>query len=369
MDILAELLARSAARHHNLCPRQVLGVRMGMLAGKVFELEIPQLDKRLFTFIECDGCGMGGIAVATGCFVERRTMRVLDYGKLAATFVDTQTERAIRIKPHPEGRSRAQNAFPEYDSWQSQLEGYQILGDDELFIIEPVQLTVSLKEIISQPGLRVNCERCNEEISNDRQVVKDGQNMCLACAGESYYMLSGSNDRPIPKKIPVLSVIGKSGSGKTTLLEKVVKLLSAQGYRLATVKHHSHNGFDIDIPGKDSWRFAQAGSQHVVIAAPEKWAAYRRLKADLSLDEIIDEIHDVDLILVEGYKQANKPHIEIVRAANSQSLVGTPERRIAVVTDLPLNLGVPRFSLEDIEGITGFIKSRFLVPSAQFINK
>lgn len=369
METLAILLAHSAARHHNLCPRQVLGVRMGMLAGKVLGLELPQPDKRLFTFVECDGCGMGGIAVATGCFVERRTMRVLDYGKLAATFVDTQTERAIRIKPHPDGRNYAQNAFPDYDSWHSQLEGYQILDDNELFIVQPVQLTVSLKGIISQPGLRVNCALCNEEISNERQVTKNGQILCSNCAGDSYYTTSGSNDQPVQKAIPVLSVIGKSGSGKTTLLEKVVKVLSDQGYRLATVKHHSHSGFDIDIPGKDSWRFAQAGSQHVVIAAPEKWAAYRRLKADLSLDEIIADIHDVDLILVEGYKQANQPHIEIVRAANSQTLIGTPERRIAVVSDLPLDAGVPQYSLEDIEGITGFIKSRFLAQHPQYIHE
>jgi formylmethanofuran dehydrogenase subunit E len=80
MEKLTDLLERSAARHHQLCPRQVLGVRIGMLAGKIMGLELPQTDKRLFAFAECDGCGMGGMAVATGCFVERRTMRVLDYG-------------------------------------------------------------------------------------------------------------------------------------------------------------------------------------------------------------------------------------------------------------------------------------------------
>jgi len=361
LETLAALLARSSALHHNLCPRQVLGVRMGMLAGKVLGLELPQSDKRLFTFVECDGCGMGGVAIATGCFVERRSMRVLDYGKLAATFVDTQTGRAIRIKPHPAGRTLAQNTFPEYDSWRSQLEGYQILADEQLFIVEPVQLTVSLEEIISQAGLRVNCARCDEEISNGREVIKDGQILCRPCAGESYYAYPGSNDQSKEKSIPVLSVIGKSGSGKTTLLEKVVKVLSDQGYHLATVKHHSHSGFEIDVPGKDSWRFAQAGSRHVVIAAPEKWAAYRLLESDLSLDEIIADIREVDLILVEGFKQANKPHIEVVRAANSQSLVGTPEQRIAIVSDLPLEAGVPLFSLNDIEGITEFIKNRFLV--------
>src|SRR5512139_787353 len=107
MTLLQDLLSQAAARHHNLCPRQVLGVRMGMLAGKVLSLDLPQTEKRLFAFVECDGCGNGGISVATGCWVDRRTLRVMDYGKLAATFVDTQSGRAIRICPRQESRLHA----------------------------------------------------------------------------------------------------------------------------------------------------------------------------------------------------------------------------------------------------------------------
>ena len=192
MASLQELLARTASPHHNFCPRQVLGVRMGILAGKLLNLDLPQTDKRLFTFVECDGCGMGGIATATGCLLERRTMRVLDYGKLAATFVDTQTGECIRIKPHPQARTRAQELLPDQPSyWHSQLEAYQIMADEDLFVVEPVQLTVSLQKIISQPGLRVNCIACGEEISNDRQVELDGQVYCYACAGENYYTHPG----------------------------------------------------------------------------------------------------------------------------------------------------------------------------------
>lgn len=361
MESLDDLLARSASRHHNLCPRQVLGVRMGMLAGKILNLDLPQQDKRLFTFVECDGCGMGGIAIATGCFVERRTLRVVDFGKLAATFVDTQTGQSVRIKPDPQARTRAENLLPDRPSrWQSQLEGYQILPDEELFIVEPVQLTVSLQRIISRPDLRVICSGCAEEISNERQVLHDGQVYCRACAGESYYANLNANPKNSLTPIPVVTVIGKSGSGKTTLLEKLVTELTGRGYRLATIKHHSHKGFEIDVPGKDSWRFAQAGSQHVVVAAPDKVAAYRRLAHELSLDEITAGIHDVDLILVEGYKQANKPTIEVVRAANSHAIISTAEQRIAIASDLALELGVPIFSLDDIQGITGLLEQRFL---------
>ncbi len=107
MEKLQMLLELSAQRHTHLCPRQVLGVRMGMLAGEVLGLDLPQKDKRVFTFAESDGCGTGGISVASGCSIDRRTLRVVDYGKLAATFVDTLKDEAVRIIPHPDCREEA----------------------------------------------------------------------------------------------------------------------------------------------------------------------------------------------------------------------------------------------------------------------
>jgi formylmethanofuran dehydrogenase subunit E len=188
MESLQMLLDRSAARHAHLCPRQVLGVRIGLLAGKVLDLDLPQVDKRLFAFVECDGCGMGGIAVASGCCVERRTLRVVDYGKLAAAFIDTQTGRAVRIHPLPGCREISAQLLPTNGNrWRTQLEAYQFLPDEQLFNVQPVTLTVSLKKIISEPGLRVICSDCGEEISNEREVYRDGRCMCRACAGEAYY--------------------------------------------------------------------------------------------------------------------------------------------------------------------------------------
>jgi molybdopterin-guanine dinucleotide biosynthesis protein B len=160
--------------------------------------------------------------------------------------------------------------------------------------------------------------------------------------------------------IPLITIIGKSGSGKTTLLEKLVAELKRRGYKIATIKHHSHRGFEIDKPGKDSWRFAQAGSDHVIIAAPDKIASYRKIEREFSLDEIAAGITDVDLILVEGYKQAEKPALEIVRTANSRELIGSREQRFAVAADFPLDLSVPQFDLEDVQGISNLIEQRFL---------
>lgn len=160
--------------------------------------------------------------------------------------------------------------------------------------------------------------------------------------------------------IPLITIIGKSGCGKTTLLEKLVTELKRRNYKLGTIKHHSHRGFEIDKPGKDSWRFARAGSDHVIIASPDKIASYRKIERELSLDEIVATVSDVDLILVEGYKQAKKPSLEVVRAANSQELIGSREQRFAVAADFPLDLGVPRFGLDDVQGIADLIEVRFL---------
>jgi len=189
MQHLQTLLYASTERHHHhLCPRQVLGVRMGMYAAELFGLDLPQVDKRLFAFVETDGCLIDGIAVASGCWVGNRTMRVIDYGKSAVTFVDTQTERAVRIAPSRESRTRAVAYAPHApDRWHAQLEAYQVMPADELLDARDVRLTVSLAEIISQHGKRVVCEKCGEDIINEREVRHAGHVLCRACAQGAYY--------------------------------------------------------------------------------------------------------------------------------------------------------------------------------------
>ena len=165
--------------------------------------------------------------------------------------------------------------------------------------------------------------------------------------------------------VPVITVVGRSGSGKTTLMEKLIAELTQQGYAVGTVKHHSHAGFEIDQPGKDSWRHAQAGSRHVVIAAPDKIASYRLLEHELELDEIVSGMDGVDIILVEGYRQANQPALEVIRAANSLEMVSHPDQRFAVATDMPLDVEVPQFALDDVQAIADLIVARFLIPAAR----
>ena len=142
----------------------------------------------LLVILETDACFADGIEAATGCSVGHRTLRVEDYGKSAATFIDVQTEQALRVAPRLDVRQRAADCIPDESSrWKAMLQAYQVLSDEEMFCVQAVQLNRSLKEIISRPGVRVNCDLCGEEIINEREVRVDGRVCCLACAGQAYY--------------------------------------------------------------------------------------------------------------------------------------------------------------------------------------
>jgi formylmethanofuran dehydrogenase subunit E len=148
-------------------------------------------DKRLLTIVETDGCGADGIAVATDCFVGRRTLRVEDYGKVAATLIDTHSGQAVRVSPTAVSRDLAQKYAPNQPSrWHQYLIGYQRIPDAQLVTVTPVTLVQPLAAILSQPDKRVICQQCGEEVMNEREVVgENGRILCQACAGQSYYHL------------------------------------------------------------------------------------------------------------------------------------------------------------------------------------
>ena len=187
---LNDLLQASAAHHHKICPRQVLGVRIGLLAGHLLEISLPQPEKRLLAIAETDGCFVDGVSAATGCYVGRRTLRIEDYGKTAVTFIDTLTEQTIRIVPQSHARELAWQYAPSArNKWEAQLIGYQRIPDELLLHWQPVELMVPVNQIVGQAGKRVACDICGEEIINQREVIREGTTLCKSCAGETYFRL------------------------------------------------------------------------------------------------------------------------------------------------------------------------------------
>jgi 4-hydroxy-tetrahydrodipicolinate reductase len=167
----------------------------------------------------------------------------------------------------------------------------------------------------------------------------------------------GPGTRPA---IPVVSIVGYSSSGKTTLLEKLIRELKQRGYRLAAIKHHHHRGLQFDEPGKDSWRFAQAGADQVVIAGPDRVIRAHTFEEEPTLERVIADIRDVDLILIEGFKQADVPKIEINRGQPESELISPPDNLVAIVADRRFGADVPQFDLDDVAGLADVIEVRFL---------
>lgn len=147
--------------------------------------------------------------------------------------------------------------------------------------------------------------------------------------------------------IPCLAFVGRSRSGKTTLLERLISELRRRGYRIAAIKHTAHP-VEPDAPGKDTWRFAQAGAAPVILAAPET-----------PLEEALAGAPDADLALIEGYKRADVAKIEVQRGGGELACAGDA-RLEAVVSDYWCDLGVPRFDPEDVTGLADWIEERFL---------
>lgn len=164
--------------------------------------------------------------------------------------------------------------------------------------------------------------------------------------------------------VPVVSFVGNSGVGKTTFLEKLIPVLKGRGYRIAAIKHDVHR-FDIDYPGKDSWRLTEAGSDAVLLSSPDKLALIERPAEERALDELVALVSDrVDIVLTEGYRGAAAMKVEVSRAAHSHQLTARLDDLIAIVTDQPFDFPVPQFGLEGADDVADLLETKFgLAPS------
>ena len=189
---LDDYLREAEQAHGHLCAGQVLGVRLAMLGLEKLGIEDPRGKdrKRLVTFVEIDRCATDAIAVVTGCRLGKRALKFRDWGKMAATFVDVSTDRAIRIAAKESSKALAHSMHPEIASKnQQQMLAYREMAEDDLFTKQWVKVELAAEEFPGYKGERIVCAECGEGINFRREVLRDGRVLCKACAGEQYYEL------------------------------------------------------------------------------------------------------------------------------------------------------------------------------------
>jgi formylmethanofuran dehydrogenase subunit E len=188
---LDSYLREAEQAHGHLCAGQVLGVRLAMLGLQKLGIDDARSNenrKRLITFVEIDRCATDAVAVVTGCRLGKRALKFRDWGKVAATFVDVQTGRAIRIAAKESSKARARTLHPEItDKNQQQMQAYREMPDDDLFTMQWVKVELPPEEFPGYKGERIVCDSCGEGINFRREVRRDGKVLCRSCAGERYY--------------------------------------------------------------------------------------------------------------------------------------------------------------------------------------
>jgi len=187
---LDELLRDAEQAHGHLCAGQVLGVRLAMLGLELLGIDDPRGKdrKRLITFVEIDRCATDAVAVVTGCRLGKRALKFRDWGKVAATFIDLEAGRAVRVSAKESSKVLARQMHPEIESKnQQQMLAYREMANDDLFSVQWVRVPLPPEELPGYKGERIVCERCGEGINFQREVRQDGRTLCRACAGERYY--------------------------------------------------------------------------------------------------------------------------------------------------------------------------------------
>ena len=188
MRTLTEYLDLATVAHGHLCAGQVLGVRLAMLGLRELGIEDPSAErKRIVTYVEIDRCVTDAVALVANCRLGKRALKFRDWGKVAATFCDLQTGRAVRIAAKESSTQAAKEMFPELGKEEGQQKAYAQLSDDVLFSKEWVKIEIEPEDLPGFKGPRVVCAQCGEGINFKREVVKGGRTLCRACAGERYY--------------------------------------------------------------------------------------------------------------------------------------------------------------------------------------
>jgi formylmethanofuran dehydrogenase subunit E len=361
MRTLDELLKESSFIHGHHCAGQVLGVRMAMAGCREVSIEEPKGCKKLMVYVEIDRCATDAVQAVTGCSLGKRTLRFLDYGKMAATFVNLETRGAVRVLARDDARELAALYCPDAANPQeAQKNAYRIMPEQALFSIHGAHVTIPEDDFPGHRGVRASCGSCGEGINFHRTVQQAGRTLCIPCArrsSESERNAAGPNST----SPPVLLIVGYKKVGKTSLLENLVAELSARAYRIGCVKHHhSELSVSVDSPGTDTWRLRRAGAKSVALVAPAHVALFYDAQKITSLDETVASLDASDIILAEGFHLEPRPKIEVVAVDRGERLCAADPNLIAVVGAVAGETALPSFSRDEIVPLADFVERQML---------
>jgi formylmethanofuran dehydrogenase subunit E len=367
MRSLEELLKESAASHGHRCAGQVLGVRLAMAGCREVGIDEPKGCKKLVVLVEIDRCATDAIQAVTGCSLGKRTLKFLDYGKMAATFVNTETRKAVRILAKDDARSQAPLYAPDTaNPHEAQKQAYGVMPEELLFSIQPARIDIAEENMPGFRGARVICASCGEGINLRREVRVGERTLCIPCAQGSWRFGAASGDRP-----KVILIVGYKKVGKTTLIEKLVPELSSRGYRVGTVKHH-HSDFpvEVDVQGTDSARHRRAGASGVALVTPTDVALFRDTPGGASLEEVVATLHGTDIVLAEGFHKAPGLKIEVLSTPNAQRRCPGDPQLLATVGPATGDASIASFEPDAIKPLADLIEREVLgKPGASGVTK
>ncbi|HEX5019849.1 MAG TPA: molybdopterin-guanine dinucleotide biosynthesis protein B [Candidatus Binatia bacterium] len=355
-----KLLQESSTIHGHHCAGQVLGVRMAMLGCREVGIDEPKGCKKLVVYVEMDRCATDAMQAVTGCSLGKRTLKFLDYGKMAATFVNTETGKAVRVLAKDDARALTPRFAPGAATpREAQKQAYRVMPEDTLFSWSPVALRMAPQEMPGYRGERVQCAVCGEGINFRREVEAGGRILCIPCAQGG--IISNGNGVGIRSSPKILLIVGYKKVGKTTLIENLIPELSRRGYRVGTVKHH-HSDIPaaVDTAGTDTWRHRQAGASSVALATPTDIAVFRSSSNSLGLDQLVSALGALDIVLVEGFHDEPRAKIEVLSDAIAEPLCKTDPRLLALVASYAHETPVPSFAPNSIKPLVDLIEKQLL---------
>lgn len=361
MKSFEELFQESSALHGHHCAGQVLGVRMAMVGCREVGIDEPRGCKKLVVFVEMDRCATDAVQAVTGCSLGKRTLKFLDYGKMAATFVNTATQKAVRVLAKDDARDHAAAYAPDAPNPKvAQKQAYAVMPENLLFGIQPARVEIPEENMPGFRSPRVACDSCGEGINLRREIRLAGQTLCIPCAQSN-----GASQRlsrsPSGAPAQVLHIVGVKKVGKTTLIEKLVAELTARGYTVGTVKHH-HSDFpaEVDSVGTDTWRHRQAGATTVALMTPTHVALFRDAAENEPLERLLPQFGGHDIVLVEGFHEVPGPKVEVLSARADGRLCRMDKLVIATVGANSAAAEIPSFEPHAIGPLADFIERTFL---------